>query len=160
MWPFSLEQPSTICPFSHLGCHLQKTSQNIPFWLGLPPPPRRNRCALLPVDVTRNDFNDFAFEYRSGCRATEPGYTRDIGAIEIWLIDWFDWISVNGMGVIEQALSGDKQAVLHKDYLSSQIHSWGTMAWSLDLIRFGDLGFIFKVKMQRFVKTLCKQLAS
>ena len=31
--PFSLEQPSTICPFSHL----QKTSQNIPFQLGLRP---------------------------------------------------------------------------------------------------------------------------
>ena len=28
--PFSLEQPSTICAFSHLGFHLQKTSQNLP----------------------------------------------------------------------------------------------------------------------------------
>ena len=37
MCPFSLEQPSTICPFSHLSCHLQKTSQNIPFRLSLPP---------------------------------------------------------------------------------------------------------------------------
>ena len=36
----SVEQPATICKFSHLGCHLQKTSQNIPFQLG-----------LLPVDT-------------------------------------------------------------------------------------------------------------
>ena len=48
---FSLEQPSTIRLFSHLGCHLQKTSQNIPFRLA-PSPLRRHRCALLPVDVT------------------------------------------------------------------------------------------------------------
>ena len=39
-----------ICPFSHLSCHLQKTSQNIPFLLGLPP--HRHRCAQQPVDVT------------------------------------------------------------------------------------------------------------
>ena len=38
--------------------------------------------------MLRNDFNDFAFEHRSGCCATEPGYAGDIGAIEIWLIDW------------------------------------------------------------------------
>ena len=54
---FSSRAPSlwnnlfTICPFSHLGCHLQKTSQNIPFRLGLPPPPPRHRCAQRPVDV-------------------------------------------------------------------------------------------------------------
>ena len=45
-------------------------------------PPVDTECALLPVDV-RNGFNDFAFEHRSGCCATEPGYARDIGAIEI-----------------------------------------------------------------------------
>ena len=33
--------------------------------------------------MLRNDFNDFAFEHRSGCCATEPGYAGDIGAIEI-----------------------------------------------------------------------------
>ena len=38
--------------------------------------------------MLRNGFNDFAFEHRSGCCATEPGYAGDIGAIEIWLIDW------------------------------------------------------------------------
>ena len=35
--PFSFEQPSTICPFSYLSFQLQKTSQNTPFRLGLPP---------------------------------------------------------------------------------------------------------------------------
>ena len=73
---FSLEQPSTLCPFSHL----QKTSQNIPFRLG-----------LSPVDtgvpngwyMLRNSLNDFVFEHRSGCCTTEPDYAGDNGAIEI-----------------------------------------------------------------------------
>ena len=29
-----------------------------------------------------------AVEHWFGCRATEPGFARDIGAIEVWLIDW------------------------------------------------------------------------
>ena len=45
--------------------------------------------AFLPVDtgvptclvMLGKDFNDFAFEYRSGCCASEPGYAGDIGAI-------------------------------------------------------------------------------
>ena len=36
-----------------------------------------------------NSFIDFTFEHWSGCWDTEPGYAGDIGAIEIWLIDWF-----------------------------------------------------------------------
>ena len=28
------------------------------------------------------------FEHWFGCRAAEPGFAGDIGAIEIWLIDW------------------------------------------------------------------------
>ena len=39
------------------------------------------------VDITQL-FIDFAVEHRFGCRATEPGFVRDIGALEIWLIDW------------------------------------------------------------------------
>ena len=38
---------------------------------------------LLP-----NSFIDFAFRHWFGCCATEPGYPGDIGAVEIWLIDW------------------------------------------------------------------------
>ena len=31
-------------------------------------------------------------EHWFGCRATEPGFAGDIGAIEVWLIDWLiDW---------------------------------------------------------------------
>ena len=33
--------------------------------------------------MLRNDFNDFAFEHRSGCCVTEPGYAGDIGGIDI-----------------------------------------------------------------------------
>ena len=79
--PFSLEQPSTICPFSHLECHLQKTSQNIPFLLGLPPIDTAVPRGPL---MLRNSFNDFVFEHWSGCCATEPGYAGDIGALGIW----------------------------------------------------------------------------
>ena len=49
--PFSLEQPSTICLFSHLGCYPQGMSQNTPFRFG--PIPRRHRCDQRPVDVTQ-----------------------------------------------------------------------------------------------------------
>ena len=76
----SLAQPPTICPFSHLGCHLQKTSQNIPFQLGLPPVDTGVPNGLL---MLRNSFKDFVFEHRSGCCATEPGSARDIGAMKI-----------------------------------------------------------------------------
>ena len=38
--------------------------------------------------MLRNSLNDFVFEHRFGCYATGPGYAGDIGAIEIWLIDW------------------------------------------------------------------------
>ena len=77
----SLEQPSTIFPFRYL----QKTSQNTPFRLGLAPV---DIGVPYCLSILRNDFNDFAFEHRSGCCATESGYAGDIGAIEIWSIDW------------------------------------------------------------------------
>ena len=38
--------------------------------------------------MLRNYFLDFAVEHWFGCRATEPGFARDIGAIEVSLIDW------------------------------------------------------------------------
>ena len=44
----------------------------------------------------RNCFLDFAVEHWFGCRATEPGFAREIGAIEVWLIDWLiDWLVDN-----------------------------------------------------------------
>ena len=33
--------------------------------------------------MLQNSFNKFVFEHRSGCCTTEPGYTRDIGVVEI-----------------------------------------------------------------------------
>ena len=49
----------------------------------------------LPIDTSAPDgllilncFIDFALENWFSCHATEPGFTGDIGSIEIWLIDW------------------------------------------------------------------------
>ena len=47
------------------------------------PPPPVNTGVPYCLLMLRNDFNDFAFEHRSGCCATEPGYAGDIGAIKI-----------------------------------------------------------------------------
>ena len=72
---------TTICPFSHL----QETSQNIPFQLGLSPVDTGVPNWLL---MLRNSLSNLVFKHRSDCCSTEPGYTGDIGAIEIWLFDW------------------------------------------------------------------------
>ena len=42
--------------------------------------------------MLRNCFLDFAVEHWFGCRATEPRFAGDIGAIEIWLIDWLIYL--------------------------------------------------------------------
>ena len=44
-----------------------------------------------PVDVIwwRKCFINFAVEHWLVCRSTEPGFTGEIGAVEIWLIDYF-----------------------------------------------------------------------
>ena len=34
-------------------------------------------------------YLDFAVEHWFDCRASEPGFAADIGAIEVWLIDWY-----------------------------------------------------------------------
>ena len=39
-------------------------------------------------NLLRNFFLDFVVEHWFGCRATQPGFAGDIGAIEVWLIDW------------------------------------------------------------------------
>ena len=77
-------QPPQLPPSDDVSKHT--------FQLGLFP--RRHRCAQWPVDVTES-LNNFVFEHRSGCCATESGYAGDIGAIEIWLIDWLtDLLSI------------------------------------------------------------------
>ena len=45
--------------------------------------------------MLRNLFINFAVEHWFGCRATEPEYAGDIGAIDIWVPDWLN-ASING----------------------------------------------------------------
>ena len=71
--PLSVRSATSVATF-------ERTSQNIPFRLSLSPVDTGVPYCLL---MLRNHFNDFAFEHRSGCCATEPGYAGDIGAIEI-----------------------------------------------------------------------------
>ena len=52
-------------------------------------PPPIDTCVPYFLLMLRNDFNDFAFEDRPRCCAIGPGYVGDIGAIEIWLLDWY-----------------------------------------------------------------------
>ena len=51
--------------------------------LASPPPHPVGTGAPNGLLMLRNSINDFVFEPRSGCCATEPGYAGDIGAIEI-----------------------------------------------------------------------------
>ena len=61
----------------HLKTHL--------FDLAFPPTETGMPHGLL---MLRNCFLDLAVEHWFGCHATEPGFTRDIDALGIWLIDW------------------------------------------------------------------------
>ena len=82
--PVSLEQPAAVCPFSQFSCYLQETSEDTSLWFGLSPIDTVTPHGLL----LRKCFLDFAVEHWFGCRVTEPGFARDIGAIEVCLIDW------------------------------------------------------------------------
>ena len=53
---------------------------------------------VLPLFSSWQDF-DFAVGHWFGCRATESGFAGDIGAIEVWLIDWYSSSSENFDGV-------------------------------------------------------------
>ena len=81
----SLEQPPTVCLFSHFSCYLYETSEDTSLWLGLSSD--RYRHATWPVDVT-GCILDFSHEHWFSCRATESGFAGGIGATEVWLIDW------------------------------------------------------------------------
>ena len=82
MCPCSLQQPSTICPFIHLGYHLQKTSQNIPFQLGLPP---------VDTDVPYCLLRHWAWLRR--------GYWRYRNLID-WLIDLYIYIYIYILNIL------------------------------------------------------------
>ena len=76
--PLSVRSATSVATFRrHLKTYLFNLAFS-PVDTGVP------YCLLMLL----NGFNDFAFEHRSGCCATEPGCAGDIGAIEIWLIDW------------------------------------------------------------------------
>ena len=45
----------------------------------------------LRPPMLQNCFFKFAVEHLFCCRATEPGFARDNGAVDIWLIDWLIW---------------------------------------------------------------------
>ena len=59
---------------------------NFPFIMSL----KYYNILHLHTDLTmlQNCFSDFAVEYQFDCCATESSFAGDIGAIEIWLIDW------------------------------------------------------------------------
>ena len=85
----SLEQPPAVYLFSHYSCYLLETSEDTSLELG--PPLHRHRHAWWPV-MLRNCFFKFAVEHRFSCNTTGLEFTRDIGAIEIWLLGWLhDW---------------------------------------------------------------------
>ena len=70
-------QPFQLLPLRNIWRYISLT------W----PFPHRNRHApgLL---MLRKCFLNFAVKHWFGCRATEPDFVGDIGAIEVWLIDW------------------------------------------------------------------------
>ena len=62
------------------------------FWLGLSPLHHGTPDGLL---MLRNYLINFAVEHWFSCCTTKPGFAGDIGALEIWLIDWLKmWLFV------------------------------------------------------------------
>ena len=80
----SLEQPPTLCLFSHFHCYLKKHFKIHLFDLALSPVTPAFDGPL----ILWNCVIDFVVEHQFGCCATEPGFAGDNGVIEIWLIDW------------------------------------------------------------------------
>ena len=78
----------SVGPFGHFGSYLQETSEDTSLWLGLSPIDTGTPDSSL---MLRNCFIYFAVENRFVCGTTEPGLAGNIGGIEIWLIDWFNW---------------------------------------------------------------------
>ena len=61
------------------------------YW-NTPQSARRNRVHTH-LDTRTEDEDPDDNEHWFGCRATEPGFAGDIGAIEVWLIDLLiDWL--------------------------------------------------------------------
>ena len=86
---------------ANLVATFRRHLQNIPFRLGLPPIDTGVPNGLL---MLWNSLKDFAFEHRPGCCATEPSYAGDIGATEIWLIDWLQRCVYLSLAAVYQSL--------------------------------------------------------
>ena len=81
----SLEQPATVCPFSHCSCCLQETPEDTSVSLSLSP-----IVISTPDDplMLWNCLIDFAVEHRFGLTRHWAWLAGDIVAIEIYLINW------------------------------------------------------------------------
>ena len=104
-YSFPLEQHPAVClaPTAIIRKHL-KTHL---FDLGLS---SFNTSMPSRQMVLWNCFTNFAVEHWFGCHATEPGDTGDIGAIEIWLIDWLISSAANNSEHHSLARTGDPVA--------------------------------------------------
>ena len=76
--PLSVRSATSIATFRNVSKHISLTWPFYPIDTSMQDDPL----------MLQNCFIDFAVEYRFGCHITEPGYTRHIGTIETWLIDW------------------------------------------------------------------------
>ena len=112
--PLSVRSATSVATF--------RRRPNLPLRLSLPVPVDTgvsNGLLMLP-----NSLDDFVFEHQSVCCTTEPGYAGDIGAIEIWLIDWF----IDGSWQLQ-----------FKDLLSS-CTLWSTMVrWNVQVSNCGEV---------------------
>ena len=68
-----------------LVCQSLETSEDTSLWPGLSP---LDTGTLDSPLMPWNWFIDFAIEHWFSSCATEPGFSRYIGTIKIWLIDW------------------------------------------------------------------------
>ena len=69
----------------NFSCYLQGTSEDTSLWLCLSP--IDNSTQDIPL-MLQNCFINIVVEHRIGCHAIEPDFAGNIGAIEMWLIDW------------------------------------------------------------------------
>ena len=107
----SLEQPPSVCPFSHFSCCLQETPEDTSLWLGLSPIDTGIPDSLL---MLQSCFFDLAVEHWFSCRTTEPGFAGDISTIEIWSIYWLMisfWLINSYMSLPERRFSCQNHCV-------------------------------------------------
>ena len=74
---FNLVPRLSVQPFQLLP------SEETSLWLGRSP-----IIPLFPLLMLRHWYIELADEHWFSCRTTEPGFAGDIGANEVWLIDW------------------------------------------------------------------------